>query len=93
MAALLENQNLILSLYRHYVANVLNVELGDRAILCNGRIIGPLADSDEEFTSDDFSLLERFSQSSYGDKLFIKLMKDEIFNDDEYGIMIICSKQ
>lgn len=59
-------------------------------ILCNGRIIGPL-DSDEEFTNEDFSLLERFSQSTYGSKLFMRLLKDQFFNDDEYGIVIYIS--
>lgn len=81
----MENQTQILSLHKHYVNNVLSLNAGARAILCNGRIIGPL-DSDEEFTNEDFSLLERFSQSTYGDKLFMKLMKDQFFNDDEYGI-------
>jgi len=81
---MLENQNPILLLHQHYVTKVLNMETGAKAVLCNGRIIGPL-DIAEEFTSEDFSLLERFSQSTYGDKLFMKLIKDQIFND-EYGI-------
>lgn len=85
MAAILENQNSILSLHQHYIKAVLNMELGTRAVLCNGRVIGPL-DDNEEFTNDDFSLLERFSQSNYGEKLFMKLIKDQIFNEDEYGI-------
>lgn len=65
---------------------VLSLEKGTRAIVCNGRLIGPL-DNDEEFTSDDFSVLERFSQSSYGDKLFKKLIKGHLLedDDDEYG--------
>lgn len=87
VAAVLENQNPILLLHQHYIKNVLNLEMEARAVLCNGRIIGPL-DSGEEFTSEDFSLLERFSQSTYGDKLFMKLIKDQIFNEDEYGTMI-----
>lgn len=87
VAALLENQNSILRLHQHYVRSVLNMELGERAILCNGRIIGPL-DSDEDFTNEDFSLLERFSQSTYGAKLFMRLLKDQFFIDDEYGITI-----
>lgn len=86
MIAMLEDQNPILLLHHHYVAKALNLETGARAVLCNGRIIGPL-DNDEEFTSEDFSLLERFSQSTYGDKLFMKLIKDQIFND-EYGMKI-----
>lgn len=86
VAAILENQSPMLSLHQHYVKTVLNMETGVRAVLCNGRIIGPL-DSSEEFTSEDFSLLERFSQSTYGEKLFMKLIKDQIFNEDEYGIL------
>ncbi|XP_011150844.1 UDP-glucose:glycoprotein glucosyltransferase isoform X1 [Harpegnathos saltator] len=83
VAALLESQTSILQLHEHYVKNVLNLELGARAILCNGRIIGSL-DDDEEFTNEDFSLLERFSQTTYGAKLFMRLLKDQFFNDDEY---------
>ncbi|XP_076685306.1 UDP-glucose-glycoprotein glucosyltransferase isoform X3 [Andrena cerasifolii] len=71
-----------LPLHRHYVKTVLNLEKGSRAIICNGRLIGPL-DNDEEFTSDDFSVLERFSQSSYGDKLFKKLIKGHLLDDDD----------
>lgn len=89
VAALLENQDSILQLHQHYVKNVLNLGSGARAILCNGRVIGPL-DNDEEFTNEDFSLLERFSQSTYGAKLFMRLLKDQFFNDDEYGTTIDC---
>ncbi|KAL0109124.1 hypothetical protein PUN28_014311 [Cardiocondyla obscurior] len=83
VATILENQKPILSLHQHYVKSVLNMDLEARAVLCNGRIIGPL-DNNEEFTSEDFSLLERFSQSTYGEKLFMKLIKDQIFDEDEY---------
>lgn len=86
IVALLKDQNQILSMHQHYIKNVLNMEMAARAIVCNGRIVGPL-DDNEEFTTDDFSLLERFSQNTYGDKLFMKLIKDQIFNDDEYGTM------
>ncbi|XP_076640007.1 UDP-glucose-glycoprotein glucosyltransferase [Colletes latitarsis] len=72
-----------LSIHRLYVKTVLNLEKGTRAIVCNGRLIGPL-DVDEEFTSEDFSLLERFSHNSYGDKLFKKLIKGQLLEDDEY---------
>jgi hypothetical protein len=40
----------------------------------------------EEFSSDDFALLERFSQSTYGDKLF-KFLRNEINNNDAYGML------
>ncbi|XP_053979752.1 UDP-glucose:glycoprotein glucosyltransferase isoform X1 [Hylaeus volcanicus] len=79
----LKKQDDELSFHRVYVKTVLNLEKGARAIVCNGRLIGPL-ENNEEFTSEDFSLLERFSQNSYGDKLFNKLIKGQLFEDDEY---------
>lgn len=58
---------------------------GERAVVFNGRVIGPLND-DEEFTNDDFSLLERFSYNTYGHKLFNYLKKSQLFDDsDEHG--------
>lgn len=56
---------------------------GHRAVIHNGRIIGPF-DDEEEFTDDDFSLLERFAHSTYGDKLFKHLIKSDTY-EDEYG--------
>ncbi|XP_024937212.1 UDP-glucose:glycoprotein glucosyltransferase isoform X2 [Cephus cinctus] len=78
-----EQQNFILSVHRHYAKAVLGLEKGSRAVICNGRIIGPF-DENEEFTNEDFSLLERFSHSTYGDKLFKNLFKSQLFDDDEY---------
>lgn len=54
----------------------MGVQDRNKAIIFNGRVIGPL-DDDEEFTFEDFSLLERFSQSTYGNKLFKNLLEDE----------------
>lgn len=51
-----------------YCRHVLNVPAGSMAIVTNGRILGPLEET-EKFTLDDFSLLERFSLNSYGDKI------------------------
>ncbi|XP_031847873.1 UDP-glucose-glycoprotein glucosyltransferase [Nomia melanderi] len=70
-------------MYQRYVKTVLNIEKGARGIVCNGRLIGPF-DDNEEFSNEDFSLLERFSQTSYGDKLFKKLIKEQLLEDDEY---------
>lgn len=81
-----------LSMHRLYVKMVLNLEEGARAIICNGRLIGPL-DNNEEFTSEDFSLLERFSQNSYGIKLFTKLIKGQLLEYDEYGMKIYLCKE
>ena len=76
----------IRNVHSHYSTLVLKLSSGARAVICNGRIIGPL-DKGEEFTSEDFSLLERYSQSTYGDKLFKTLIKSNLLEeeDDEYG--------
>ena len=47
---------------RAYSAAKLGLRAGDRAVVSNGKLIGPL-DTDEEFTSDDFSLVERYGTS------------------------------
>ncbi|XP_046423993.1 UDP-glucose:glycoprotein glucosyltransferase isoform X1 [Neodiprion fabricii] len=79
-----DEQTMTLEVHKHYVRNALHLESGMRAIICNGRIIGPF-DESEEFTSEDFGLLERFSQNTYGNKLFKHVMKaDSLDDDDEY---------
>lgn len=80
----LEDTKSLIKAHRHYARTVLNMEKGTRAVVCNGRVIGPLND-DEDFLSDDFELLQRFSESTYGDKLFKALVKKQLFNDDDYG--------
>lgn len=80
-----KKQDFTLSVHRHYARNVLDLKTDGRAIVCNGRVIGPLDDG-EEFTSEDFALLERFSQSTYGEKLLNNLIKlQAIEDDDDYG--------
>ncbi|KAK2578584.1 hypothetical protein KPH14_012016 [Odynerus spinipes] len=78
----LEDQDELLAIHAHYAKQVLGLEKGARTIICNGRIIGPL-DPDEEFTNEDFALLERFSHSTYGEKLFKHLIKPQSFEDDD----------
>lgn len=83
----MKEQDFTLGLHRHYARNVLEVEKGGKVVVCNGRVLGPLED-DEEFTSEDFALLERFSQSTYGDKLLTNLIKlQTVDDDDDYGIV------
>ncbi|XP_043284000.1 UDP-glucose:glycoprotein glucosyltransferase isoform X2 [Venturia canescens] len=80
--SLMQTQGFTLDFHRHYVKNVLGVKKEDRVVICNGRVLGPL-DEDEEFTSEDFALLERFSQSTYGDKLLTNLMRLQTIDDDD----------
>lgn len=64
---------------RIYSQRVLKLKEGERAVIANGRVLGPF-DDDETFTEEDFNLLERFSSSSYLEKIIKALSKD---NEDE----------
>ena len=56
-------------IHQSFVKKGLNgFEVGQNGILLNGRIIGPLK-STEHFGADDFNLLDKFSMSSFGEKL------------------------
>jgi UDP-glucose:glycoprotein glucosyltransferase len=67
-----------------YCRHVLNVPAGSMAIVTNGRILGPLEET-EKFTLDDFSLLERFSLNSYGDKIIQTFRKKTADGGDDSG--------
>lgn len=53
---------------RVYSQRVLNLKEDERAVVANGRVLGPLEES-EDFSTEDFSLLERFSFATYGEKI------------------------
>ena len=80
--AAVKNQDFTLRVHRYYAKNVLDLDENYRAIICNGRVIGPLEDT-EDFTTEDFALLERFSQSTYGEKLLTNLIKIQAIEDDD----------
>lgn len=64
---------------RIYCQRVLSLKAGQKAVVANARVLGPL-DDDEIFTMEDFSLLERFSRSSYLEKINTAL---ETTSEDE----------
>lgn len=66
---------------RVYSQRVLKLEEGQRAVIANGRVLGPFEDN-EEFTMDDFNLLERFSSSMYLDGITKALTKSDDDEDD-----------
>jgi UDP-glucose:glycoprotein glucosyltransferase len=70
-----------------YCRRVLNVPAGGRAVVTNGRILGPLEET-EKFTMDDFSLLERYSMNSYGDKI-LQTLKKKTVNDEDDGNTVL----
>ena len=51
-----------------YCDSVLGMSRGQHMVILNGRRIGPF-DVGERFGEDDFSLLEKYSMSKYGDKM------------------------
>lgn len=69
-------QELSLKMLRIFAQRVLKFKVGQIGIVANGRVLGPL-DENEEFTVDDFSLLERFSYALYGEKIQNALSKAE----------------
>ncbi|XP_074098561.1 UDP-glucose-glycoprotein glucosyltransferase [Cotesia typhae] len=80
----LTEQEFKMKVHKYYAKTTLKLKPGDRAVVCNGRILGPL-DEDEEFTRDDFSLLERFSHNTYGDKLMksLQALQSTVDDDDD----------
>lgn len=58
------------TLERHmmYADRTLGLQKGDIAVVSNGRLLGPLEET-EAFTVDDFSLLERHSYSTHIEKI------------------------
>uniref|UniRef100_A0A3Q2Y4X5 UDP-glucose ceramide glucosyltransferase-like 1 n=1 Tax=Hippocampus comes TaxID=109280 RepID=A0A3Q2Y4X5_HIPCM len=58
-----------------FCRDVLKLSPGQRAVISNGRILGPL-DEQEEFTAEDFQLLDKITRSSSAEKVKaqVKLM-------------------
>lgn len=71
---LLSATELHMKMLRVYCQRALHLSAGQHAVLANGHIIGPLAET-ESFTTDDFGLVERFANHQYGDKIRETLQK------------------
>ncbi|XP_077436156.1 UDP-glucose:glycoprotein glucosyltransferase 2 isoform X1 [Vanacampus margaritifer] len=58
-----------------FCRDVLKLSAGQRGVISNGRILGPL-DEQEEFTAEDFQLLDKITRSSSAEKVKaqVKLM-------------------
>lgn len=69
-----EKVSVTLELHQEQGTRVLGFPAGARGIVCNGRVLGPL-EADEDFTPDDFALLERFTMSVHVDKIYAALTK------------------
>lgn len=79
LKANLPAQEISLKMLRVYSQRVLSMGPSARGVVANGRLLGPL-DDEEGFNQEDFALLERFSLTTYGDKIQKVLNMDD---DDE----------
>lgn len=64
---------------RVYCQRVLRLGADQRAIVANGRILGPLED-DELFVEEDFGLFERYSSVQYLDKIVEAVSKESDYS-------------
>ena len=58
----------IFSIHSTFASTALSMKPGQNAVVTNGKLIGPL-DEKEQFGTDDFNLLEKFTMSQYGEKM------------------------
>ncbi|XP_065333723.1 UDP-glucose:glycoprotein glucosyltransferase isoform X1 [Cloeon dipterum] len=63
-----EEADELLKAFSDYCQTVLLIPAGARAVVANGRVLGPLED-DEHFLADDFALLDKFSMTAHTDRL------------------------
>ena len=63
-----------------FLEHGLQLVRGSRAVLVNGRVLGPLHPT-EQFTEDDFILLDRHLSSTINDRLVRIVTKLELFTD------------
>ncbi|XP_026784150.3 UDP-glucose:glycoprotein glucosyltransferase 2 isoform X1 [Pangasianodon hypophthalmus] len=57
---------------QRFCQEVLKVKAGQTAVVSNGRVLGPFAE-EEEFSTDDFHLLEKLTLSTSADKIKAKV--------------------
>ncbi|XP_075911288.1 UDP-glucose:glycoprotein glucosyltransferase 1-like [Petromyzon marinus] len=57
-----------------YCHSVLHVEPSGRAVVCNGRVVGPLA-ANETFNQEDFQLLEKVTRATSADKILAMVQR------------------
>jgi UDP-glucose:glycoprotein glucosyltransferase len=63
-----------------FLEHSLHLPRGSRSVLVNGRILGPLHDN-EQFTEDDFILLDKHLSTTINDRLIRIVTKLELSND------------
>lgn len=81
VAELLSATELHLKMLRVYAQRALNLRAGQRAVVSNGQVLGPLGDG-ETFAQDDFGLIERLASLQYADKIR-KVLLEKSHSDDD----------
>ncbi|XP_053954514.1 UDP-glucose:glycoprotein glucosyltransferase [Anastrepha ludens] len=86
---ILSSTELHIKMLRTYVQRVLGVKKSSRLVVGNGKIFGPLS-SGEQFTMEDFGLIDRFNAFQYGDKIR-KVIQQSIGNYEDSDDLVITS--
>ncbi|XP_067127795.1 UDP-glucose:glycoprotein glucosyltransferase 1 isoform X1 [Centruroides vittatus] len=86
-ASLEKEDDQFLAFHSVFARMVLGLAPGARAVVANGKIIGPF-ESGEEFLDDDFNLLEKFSMNVYGEKLSKELKGESETAEADSNIMM-----
>ncbi|XP_041360300.1 UDP-glucose:glycoprotein glucosyltransferase 1-like [Gigantopelta aegis] len=68
LSALEKQSDKFLQSHQVFAQQVLGFQPGDRGVVTNGKVLGPLRDG-ENFTTDDFALLEKFIYSQFAKKI------------------------
>lgn len=92
VAEVYSETELHMKLLRVYAQRVLQLKAGQRVVITNGKVIGPLKEG-EIFNDDDFSLIERLHAFLHGDKIRKALKKfdysDELDNIESHDADLI----
>lgn len=65
-----------------YVKDILNFEAGQNGVIANGQIIGPFS-NDEDFTTEDFRLLEKYISTKLADSIAKQLTEWQVSHENE----------
>ncbi|XP_078741871.1 UDP-glucose:glycoprotein glucosyltransferase 1-like, partial [Lampetra fluviatilis] len=69
-----ERATLALEAQALYCRSVLGVQASGRAVVCNGRVVGPLS-TNETFNQEDFQLLEKVTRATSADNILAMVQR------------------
>lgn len=71
----------LLEIHSNYAINRLSLQPGDRALIANGQIIGPVGE-EEEFSVEDFNLLEKYLCAKTADSILDTIKMWQVSDED-----------